>query len=137
VPKPISQKQFINSTLCVIYSFFIGVSVNNSTWENVRGKIVNSEELKSMSVDALLSFRRQIDEVLSQRREELEQQLQQITGKRPYDNSLRTGQKINGRATYQSRKNPELRWSGRGLLPRWMRAEMKGTKLTKEDFRAN
>ena len=96
---------------------------------------MNSEELKSMNVDALLSARRQIDEVLSQRRQELEQQLEQITGKRPYDNAPQTAQKVAGRGIYQSRKNPEMRWSGRGVLPRWMREEMKGTKLTKEDFR--
>ena len=27
-----------------------------------------------------------------------------------------------------------LKWSGRGMLPIWMREEMRGTKLTKEDF---
>jgi DNA-binding protein H-NS len=96
---------------------------------------MKSEELKSMSVDSLLNIRRQIDEVLSQRRLELEQQFEQITGKRPYTQTAQPSQKVNGRATYQSRKNPELRWSGRGLLPRWMREEMKGTKLTKDDFR--
>src|ERR1700736_1564364 len=35
---------------------------------------------------------------------------------------------------YQSKKHKKLRWSGRGLLPLWMREEMKGTKLTKDDF---
>jgi DNA-binding protein H-NS len=35
---------------------------------------------------------------------------------------------------YQSKKQRGLRWSGRGLMPIWMRDEMKGTKLTKEDF---
>jgi len=35
---------------------------------------------------------------------------------------------------YQSRKHKLLKWSGRGMLPVWMREEMKGTKLTKEDF---
>jgi DNA-binding protein H-NS len=35
---------------------------------------------------------------------------------------------------YQSRKDESLKWTGRGLLPRWMRDEMKGTKLTKESF---
>ena len=97
---------------------------------------MNAEDLKSMGVDALLNLRRQIDEVLSQRRQELEQQLEQITGQRPY-NPPGAGQKVNGRTTYQSRKNPQLRWSGRGLLPRWMREEMKGTKLTKDDFRVS
>ena len=35
---------------------------------------------------------------------------------------------------YQSKKNRSLKWSGRGMTPIWMREEMKGTKLTKEDF---
>ena len=35
---------------------------------------------------------------------------------------------------YQSKKNKSLKWSGRGMPPVWMREEMKGTKLTKEDF---
>src|SRR5262245_47079970 len=35
---------------------------------------------------------------------------------------------------YQSKKDRSLKWTGRGMLPTWMREEMKGTKLTKEDF---
>ena len=35
---------------------------------------------------------------------------------------------------YQSKKNKGLKWSGRGMTPVWMREEMKGTKLKKEDF---
>ena len=35
---------------------------------------------------------------------------------------------------YQSKKNKSLMWSGRGVTPVWMREEMKGTKLKKEDF---
>ena len=35
---------------------------------------------------------------------------------------------------YQSKKDKKLKWTGRGLLPVWMREEMKGTKLAKEDF---
>jgi len=27
-----------------------------------------------------------------------------------------------------------MKWSGRGVTPRWMRAEMKGTKLKRDDF---
>jgi DNA-binding protein H-NS len=38
------------------------------------------------------------------------------------------------RPKYRSRKHKRLTWSGRGLMPRWMVAEMKGTKLTKEHF---
>src|ERR1044072_5202508 len=35
---------------------------------------------------------------------------------------------------YRSRKNPKVVWSGRGVTPVWMRDEMKGTKLKKDDF---
>ena len=35
---------------------------------------------------------------------------------------------------YQSKKNKGLKWTGRGMLPTWMREEMKGTKLSKDDF---
>lgn len=35
---------------------------------------------------------------------------------------------------YRSKKDPQNTWSGRGMLPLWMREEMKGTRLAKEDF---
>ena len=35
---------------------------------------------------------------------------------------------------YQSKKHKRLKWSGRGMLPVWMREEMAGTRLTKDDF---
>lgn len=35
---------------------------------------------------------------------------------------------------YRSRENPKVVWSGRGMTPIWMREEMKGTKLKKDDF---
>jgi DNA-binding protein H-NS len=35
---------------------------------------------------------------------------------------------------YRSRKDASLKWSGRGMTPNWMKAEMKGTKLKKDDF---
>jgi DNA-binding protein H-NS len=38
------------------------------------------------------------------------------------------------RPKYRSRKHKRFTWSGRGLMPRWMVEEMKGTKLTKDDF---
>jgi DNA-binding protein H-NS len=38
------------------------------------------------------------------------------------------------RPKYRSKKHKRFQWSGRGLMPKWMVEEMKGTKLTKEDF---
>jgi DNA-binding protein H-NS len=46
----------------------------------------------------------------------------------------RTGKRAKPKPKYQSRKDKSLKWSGRGMLPIWMRDEMKGTKLTKDDF---
>lgn len=46
----------------------------------------------------------------------------------------KTGKRAKAKPKYQSRKDKGLKWSGRGMLPTWMKAEMKGTKLTKEDF---
>jgi DNA-binding protein H-NS len=34
----------------------------------------------------------------------------------------------------EARKIKSVKWSGRGMMPIWMREEMKGTKLKKEDF---
>jgi DNA-binding protein H-NS len=46
----------------------------------------------------------------------------------------RTGKRRKPAPKYQSKKNKSLKWTGRGMLPVWMREEMKGTKLTKQDF---
>jgi DNA-binding protein H-NS len=35
---------------------------------------------------------------------------------------------------YRSKKDPKVVWSGRGVTPVWMRDEMKGSKLKKDDF---
>jgi DNA-binding protein H-NS len=46
----------------------------------------------------------------------------------------RTKKRAKAKPKYQSKKNKGVKWSGRGMLPVWMREEMKGTKLTKENF---
>jgi len=46
----------------------------------------------------------------------------------------RKGKRAKTKPKYQSKKNRALKWSGRGLTPLWMRGEMKGTKLKKDDF---
>ena len=46
----------------------------------------------------------------------------------------RTGKRAKAKPKYQSKKDRSLKWSGRGMTPVWMREEMKGTKLKKEDF---
>jgi len=46
----------------------------------------------------------------------------------------RTRKRAPAKPKYRSRKHKRLTWSGRGLMPIWMREEMKGTKLTKDSF---
>src|SRR5947209_19319139 len=46
----------------------------------------------------------------------------------------RTGNRTKPQPKYQSKKDPKLKWTGRGMTPVWMREEMKGTKLKKENF---
>jgi DNA-binding protein H-NS len=46
----------------------------------------------------------------------------------------RSGKRAKAQPKYQSKKNPVMKWSGRGMTPIWMREEMKGTKLKKDDF---
>ena len=46
----------------------------------------------------------------------------------------RTGKRKKPAPKYQSKKNKSMKWTGRGMLPTWMREEMKGTRLTKGDF---
>jgi DNA-binding protein H-NS len=46
----------------------------------------------------------------------------------------RAGKRAKPKPKYQSKKNKSLKWTGRGMLPTWMREEMKGTKLTKDAF---
>jgi DNA-binding protein H-NS len=46
----------------------------------------------------------------------------------------KTGKRAKAKPKYQSKKDKSVKWSGRGMTPIWMREEMKGTKLKKEDF---
>ena len=98
-------------------------------------------KLASMSVDALLKMRDEIGEILSRRTDDLKRQLSALTGMgKARQVRRKTGKRktLKGRkvaAQFRSKKDPKQTWSGRGATPRWMKAEMKGTKLTKESFR--
>jgi len=68
----------------------------------------------------------------------LQRQLSLLTGGgkkrgRPAGKKAWKGKKV--AAQFRSKKDPQLVWSGRGGTPRWMKEEMKGTKLKKENFR--
>jgi len=46
----------------------------------------------------------------------------------------KSGTRRKAEPKYRSKKDPKVLWSGRGVTPVWMRDEMKGTKLKKDDF---
>jgi DNA-binding protein H-NS len=91
-------------------------------------------KLSSLSVKALFKLRDDVAKVLSLKASELQRQLAALTGDRPKRPAgKRKGKKV--AAQFRSKKDPKQTWSGRGATPRWMKAEMKGTKLSKESFR--
>jgi len=100
------------------------------------------KQLKTLDVGALIALRSKIDALLAVRRRELEAQIAALGDSAKRGNGLAKAKAKNGRKgirakakpKYQSKKNKSNKWSGRGMTPIWMREEMKGTKLKKDDF---
>lgn len=109
---------------------------------------VNGKSVAKMDVGQLRLYIDSLQSVLakkvSERRAYFEGQLAQLTGYVSKRTSAvvravtpgngRSAKRAKARPKYQSKKDPKIKWSGRGMTPVWMRDEMKGTKLTKEDF---
>jgi len=97
------------------------------------------QNLSSLSVEALLKLREEIGTVLTRKADALKKELASLgedyaaVGRvAVYGRRKTKGRKLP--PMYRSRKNPKLTWAGRGATPIWMRTEMKGTKLKKQDF---
>jgi DNA-binding protein H-NS len=117
-------------------------SKNKSTHAKVASSVAN------MDVGQLRSYIDSLQNVLakkvSEQRAYFEDQLSQLGGyvskkasaaiKAVTPSNGRNGKRAKAKPKYQSKKNRSLKWSGRGMTPVWMREEMKGTKLKKEDF---
>ena len=79
--------------------------------------------LSGMTVDALMDLRKQIDEILSQRRAELEKQLERMGVITSRAGALR------GRKVAPKYRGPSGEtWAGRGARPRWLVDAIKGGK---------
>ena len=95
------------------------------------------QNLASMSVEALFKLRDDVAKAITDRAADLRNQLSRLTGSEPARGAMkrkgRKGRKV--APQFRSKKDPSLVWSGRGGTPRWMKEEMKGTKLKKENFR--
>jgi DNA-binding protein H-NS len=120
-------------------------SKNKKSNGNSIGKL--TKDFASMEVSQLRSYIDELEGVFAakvqQQREILEGQLAGLSGfvSQKAGNVVRTvmqvpktGKRAKAKPKYRSKKTRGLKWSGRGMLPLWMREEMKGTKLTKDDF---
>ena len=102
--------------------------------------MAKNSSLASMSVQSLLRMRDDIADILSRKADDLKSQLSALTGGkkkvgRPAGGKKRRRKMAKVAPQFRSKKDPKLVWSGRGGTPRWMKNEMKGTKLRKESFR--
>ena len=90
--------------------------------------------LSGMNVEALVDLRRRVDEMLLQRRAELERQLERmaVVGSRRVVRGR--GSVLKGRKVPPKYRGPSGEtWAGRGAKPRWLVAAIKrGKKL--DDF---
>jgi len=101
------------------------------------------KSLAKMSLESLIQLRDNITSAISDQADSLRKQLANLTGtdvgngRRRGRKPGKRGSKLKGRkvaAKYRSKKDPKLTWAGRGATPRWMRDEMKASKLKKDAF---
>jgi len=92
-------------------------------------------KLASMSIEALMKLRVEVEAALSREVDKLKSQLSKLGvidvggGRR---RSAMKGRKVPPK--YRSKANPKLTWAGRGEIPRWMKEEMRNRKLKREAF---
>jgi DNA-binding protein H-NS len=88
--------------------------------------------LSGMTVEELMDLRERVDGLLSERRAELEQQLERMTaGARVVRGG---GSPLRGKKVPAKYRSPSGEtWAGRGAKPRWLVAAIKGGKKL-DDF---
>jgi DNA-binding protein H-NS len=106
--------------------------------KNSIGKSVATMDVSQLSahIDSLQSV---LAKKVREQRAYFQDQLSRLSGYVPKRASaavkaVTPGNRAKAKPKYQSKKRKSLKWSGRGVTPVWMREEMKGTKLTKDDF---
>ena len=89
--------------------------------------------LSSMSVDALLKLRLEIEQVLTRRAARLRDELSKLSGSR---GKVGAHPLAGRKAPVKYRDRAGNTWAGRGAQPRWLREKLKGgAKLA--DFAVN
>ena len=112
-----------------------------------KNKPTAAKSVAKMDVAQLRSYISGLQETLAARVQQQREYFEsQLAGLRVYaDNKAgaavrtlmrvpKTRKRAPAKPKYQSKKHKRMKWSGRGLMPVWMREEMKGTKLTKDNF---
>jgi len=98
-----------------------------------------TQNLASMSIEALISLRDKVVRALNDKTNQLRKQLQQLeaggwsssSGRQTTKGERRTGGKIPPK--YRDTDNRANTWAGRGAIPRWM-AEKLRSGAKREDF---
>ena len=113
-----------------------------------KNKKLIAKSVVTMDIDQLRAHIDSLQNVLAKKVREqrayFEGQLSQLGGYKSKTTSTgvkavpsrtaKAGKRAKPKPKYQSKKNKSLKWTGRGMTPVWMREEMKGTKLKKDDF---
>jgi len=112
-----------------------------------RGRPPGAKSPDKMDVGQLRQYIDRMENLLKQKvseqRSYFEEKLSELSGyasakasrvMRAISGPKKKGTRKKATPKYRSRKNPKILWSGRGVTPVWMREEMKGTKLKKDDF---
>jgi DNA-binding protein H-NS len=98
--------------------------------------------LEKMSYAELSQLRSQVDRLMAEKqtseRSALRQKMADLAREHglSLDEVLGKGRKGKGSVApkYRDPKNPQNTWTGRGRMPRWMVAAVKGNKAKREDF---
>jgi DNA-binding protein H-NS len=112
-----------------------------------RGRPPGAKSPDKMDVGQLRQYIERLEGVLkkkvSEQRAYFEEKLSELSGYasargtrvvRALSGKKKTRTRRKAAPKYRSRKDPKQLWSGRGVTPVWMREEMKGTRLKKDDF---
>jgi len=90
--------------------------------------------LSGMTVEALMDLRERVDGMLLKRRVELEKQLESMDGTIAVVGGRGGGSVLKGRKVPPKYRGPSGdTWAGRGAMPRWLVAAIKGGKKL-DDF---
>ena len=96
--------------------------------------------LDKLSYGELAELRNRVDRMMVEKRNSARDELRQQVTALVKDHGLSVqelfgkGRKGTVAVKYRDPKNPENIWTGRGRMPRWLTAAMKGGKAKKEDF---